>query len=233
VKTGVVAFIDVLGVKGLWARIDPKEFMKSWKSVLRLFSVSRKAISKEYQYSVQQTSIRAFSEVDPIDYFLFMCDLLIFPFFHALDKGIYLRGVISIGRFEISKTIILGPAIDEAAEWYTKYDWFGISLTPAASYGLQKLIDKGFDQSKISKIFVKYNIPMKSEIDAIKSFTLNWPYGLVSFLISHGEKESFGRSMILERFSKSQIGVETYRKYKNTLAFWDYVMDDKNKDLLQ
>jgi hypothetical protein len=208
VKTGVVAFIDVLGVKGLWARIDPKEFMKSWKSVLRLFSVSRKAISKEYQYSVQQTSIRAFSDTIIVT-------------------------LISIGRFEISKTIILGPAIDEAAEWYTKYDWFGISLTPAASYGLQKLIDKGFDQSKISKIFVKYNIPMKSEIDAIKSFTLNWPYGLVSFLISHGEKESFGRSMILERFSKSQIGVETYRKYKNTLAFWDYVMDDKNKDLLQ
>jgi hypothetical protein len=232
-KKGVIAFIDVLGVKGLWARTNPKEFMRSWKQVLRLFSASRKAMLKVYGFSGKQTSIRAFSDTiiitfttkdNPVDYILFMGDLLMFPFFGAIDMGIYLRGVINIGEFEISDTIILGPAIDEAAEWYTKPDWFGISLTPSASFGLEQLIDKGVDHSKI---FIEYDIPMKTGVENVKSFALNWPHNFVSFIKHHGRTENLGRSALLESFSKGQIIVETYKKYKNTIAFWDYVMGDK------
>ena len=231
-KKGVIAFIDALGVKGLWARSDPKAFIRSWKAILRLFSASRKVISKEYQYSSKQIIIKAFSDTiiiafitkdNPIDHILFMGDLLMTPFYHALGIGIFFRGVISIGQFEISESIILGPAIDEAAQWHAKPDWFGISLTPSAAYGLEQLIiDKGVDYSNI---FIEYDIPIKSGIDSFKSFSLNWPYNLVSFVKTYRQHVPFGRSVLLEAFSKSLIGVDDYIKYRNTIAFWDYVME--------
>lgn len=232
-KKGVIAFIDALGVKGLWTRTDPREFMRSWKAILRLFRASRRVMLKEYQYSVRQTFLKAFSDTiivgfitknNPIDNLLFMGDLLMAPFYHALDMGIFFRGVISIGQFEFSESIILGPAIDDAVQWHAKSEWFGISLTPSAAYGLEQLIDRGVDHSKI---FIEYNIPMKTGIESVKSFSINWPYNLVSFVKSYGKPETFGRSALLDAFSKSQIGIDDYIKYKNTIAFWDYVMDKK------
>lgn len=70
---------------------------------------------------------------------------------------------------------------------------------------------------------------MKSGIGSLKSFSLNWPYNFGSFLKSFNKPETLGRFALLNAFSKSQISIEDYIKYKNTIAFWDYVMDRKKQ----
>ncbi len=56
-------------------------------------------------------------------------------------KGIYLRGIIPIGQFYESQRAIIGPAIDEAAEWHKKTKWIGVSTAPTAPYTVTRLAD--------------------------------------------------------------------------------------------
>ena len=73
---------------------------------------------------------------------------------NGIFKGVYLRGVISIGKFYQSPTIIIWPAVDEAAEWYTNIDWIGVSASPSAYFTIEKLIGLNED---VSKWFIKYD----------------------------------------------------------------------------
>ena len=62
---------------------------------------------------------------------------------NGILKGVYLRGVISIGKFYQSQNLIIGPAVDEAAEWYTNIEWIGVSAAPTAHFILEKLAEIG------------------------------------------------------------------------------------------
>jgi len=41
--------------------------------------------------------------------------------------------------------MLIGPAMDEAAVWYTLADWMGLSLCPSASFGVEQLKEQGAD----------------------------------------------------------------------------------------
>jgi hypothetical protein len=145
-------------------------------------------------------------------------------FFYALLKGIYFRGVIAIGKFYQSKTLMIGPAIDEAAEWYTQPEWMGVSTAPSASFGLSRLEDQKAD---ISKWFIKYDIPSKSGPQKAE-WALAWPTNPPKDpLIS--EKNLTIRGLILDAFANRPISVTAAQKYKNTLAFFDYVVGQSSK----
>jgi hypothetical protein len=151
-------------------------------------------------------------------------------FFFALVKGIYFRGVIAIGKFYQSKTLMIGPAIDEAAEWYTQPEWMGVSTAPSASFGLSRLEDQKAD---ISKWFVKYDIPAKSGPQK-NEWALAWPR-FAQKDPNTSERQLTTRGLILNAFANRPISVSAVQKYKNTLAFYDFVTglkDSKPKDPL-
>jgi len=78
------------------------------------------------------------------DRLLLHCSRLIAPMIiNGILKGVYLRGVISIGKFYQSQNLIIGPAVDEAAEWYTNIEWIGVSAAPTAHFILEKLAEIG------------------------------------------------------------------------------------------
>ena len=53
----------------------------------------------------------------------------------SLRMGIPLRGATSHGEFSASEgTILVGPAVDEAASWHEALDWIGVVMTPSAEY---------------------------------------------------------------------------------------------------
>jgi hypothetical protein len=236
-QEGVVVFLDALGVKGIWARAEPESIITSWEEVLKRLNESIRKMPK--LGSIGNTAecldynIAAFSDTviitlkctdDPAAHVPLVAKIVSDIFFYALVKGIYFRGVIAIGKFFQSKTLMIGPAIDEAAEWYTQPEWMGVSAAPSASFGLSRLEDQKAD---ISKWFVKYDIPSKSGLQKAE-WALAWPREALKNPTA-SQTNLTVRGLILDAFANRPISVAAAQKYKNTLAFFDYVAELKNK----
>ncbi len=235
-QEGVVVFLDALGVKGIWARAEPESVINSWEGVLKRLNESIKKSPKIGSVGDKSEcldyNIAAFSDTviitlkctdDPAAHVPLVAKLVSEPFFYALVNGIYLRGVIAIGKFYQSSTLVIGPAIDEAAEWYTQPEWMGVSTAPSASFGLSRLEDQKAD---ISKWFVKYDIPAKAGSQK-DEWALAWPREVPENPLM-SEKHLTKRGLILDAFANRPISVAAAQKYKNTLAFFDFVTGLKN-----
>jgi hypothetical protein len=233
---GVVVFLDALGVKGIWARAEPESVINSWEEVLKRLNESIKKSPKVGSIGNKTEfldyNIAAFSDTviitlkctdDPAAHVPLVAKIVSDAFFFALVKGIYFRGVIAIGKFHQSNTLVIGPAIDEAAEWYTQPEWMGVSTAPSASFGLSRLEDQKAD---ISNWFVKYDIPSKAGFQK-GEWALAWPRDAPKEYIS--EKKLTTRGLILDAFANRPVSVAAVQKYKNTLAFFDYVMGQEKK----
>jgi hypothetical protein len=231
-EEGVVVFLDALGVKGIWARAEPESVINSWESVLKRLRESIKNSPK--MGSIGDTpealgyNISAFSDTviitlkckdDPAAHVPLVAKIVSEPFFYAMVKGIYFRGVIAIGKFYQSNTLVIGPAIDEAAEWYTQTEWMGVSTAPSASFGLSRLEDQKAD---VSKWFVKYDVPAKNGVQK-SEWALAWPREAPKELTS--DENLTTRGLILDTFANRPISVAAVAKYKNTLAFFDFVTE--------
>ena len=236
-QDGVVVFLDALGVKGIWARADPESVVFSWEEVLKRLhhsiGNSPKIGSIGDKPEPLNYTIAAFSDTviitlkctdDPAAHVPLVAKIVSDAFFYALVKGIYFRGVIAIGKFYQSKTLMIGPAIDEAAEWYTQPEWMGVSTAPSASFGLSRLEDQKAD---ISKWFIKYDIPSKSGPQKAE-WALAWPTNPPKDH-SISDKNLTTRGLILDSFANRPISVAAAQKYKNTLAFFDYVTSQSSK----
>jgi hypothetical protein len=237
-QDGVVVFLDALGVKGIWARADPESVVSSWEEVLKRLNDSIAKSPKVGSIGDKPESINytiaAFSDTviitlkctdDPAAHVPIVAKIVSDTFFYALVKGIYFRGVIAIGKFYQSKTLMIGPAIDEAAEWYTQPEWMGVSTAPSASFGLSRLEDQ---KANVSKWFVKYDIPSKGGLQKAE-WALAWPTNAPRDPVISC-KHLTTRGLILDAFANRPISVAAAPKYKNTLAFFDYVAGESNKD---
>lgn len=146
------------------------------------------------------TIIIAFYGDEPIDhaFFLGYVGTLLIPIFQAFFLSeIYLRGTISIGDFHVlekeSKMLIVGPAINEAAECYELTEWIGISCAPSASITyknqtgilLAMIMSNPIVQIKGTEInlaeffsglrcFARYPIPTKRGIE-VDGLAIAWP----------------------------------------------------------
>ncbi len=232
-QEGVVVFLDALGVKGIWARAEPENVINSWEEVLRRLNESIRKSPKIGSVGDRAEcldyNIAAFSDTviitlkcldDPAAHVPLVAKIVSDAFFFALVKGIYFRGVIAIGKFYQSNTLVIGPAIDEAAEWYTQPEWMGVSTAPSASFGLSRLEDQKAD---ISKWFVKYDIPSKTGPQKAE-WALAWPREAPEDPL-FTETKLTTRGLILDAFANRPISVAAAQKYKNTLAFFDYVIN--------
>lgn len=225
-RKGVVALLDALGVKGIWARSRPRDVITAWKHAIGMFE---KSIQKAREASPEEKfSLLSFSdtviilletEKDPVACIPLMAGVLLVPFNAALVEGIFLRGAVSVGEFVRSESMIIGPAVDEAAEWYTVPDWMGVSLCPSASYGVERLAEQGAD---ISRWFVKYDVPMKSGVDGGAGWALAWPRFALDIPLGD-EKPLSARGVLLYTFARNGVSVSVHTKYRNTLRFFDFV----------
>lgn len=132
----------------------------------------------------------------------------------ALEGGLLLRGVISIGEWvefdppSPDNVLLVGDAIDDAAEWYDKADWMGVALTPRAGFGWEST----HPNSTRSNPIVEYPVPLKDrelERDHPLRFALNWP-GTSRQQVAN----------LLDRFSRKPIPAEATRKYHETAKFF-------------
>jgi hypothetical protein len=96
-----------------------------------------------------------------------MGNLLIDFFRHAICHGIPLRGCITSGYGEISRTNrILGPIANEAARYYDIADWIGIILTNHPSIVLNNKVSVNPLNlpTELFEPYIKYEVPVKEGI---------------------------------------------------------------------
>lgn len=137
---GAVTFLDVLGWKGIWLRRSHNETVKMLQALVGV----AEAAARELRGSETAVDVRVISISDTIVLLSggeapsalsahgMICQQLI-P--ESVRRGIPLRGATTYGQFFASDgSILVGPAVDEAAAWHEALDWIGVILAPSAEY---------------------------------------------------------------------------------------------------
>jgi hypothetical protein len=139
-QTGAVTFLDVLGWKGIWLRHHPAEVVRTLEGLVQ----SAVDAGKTLRGTSLATKVRVISISDTIVLLTegrpeetlpahgMICSELVRK---SIAQRIPLRGATSYGDYYASpNSILVGPAVDEAAGWHEAVDWIGVVLTPTASF---------------------------------------------------------------------------------------------------
>ena len=176
---------------------------------------------------------------------------LLIPLFRdAFLNGIYLRGTVSFGNFYIleksSRLLIVGPAINEAAESYSMSEWIGISAAPSTflalkhespnfkrfqKIGLHVTTSRGdidaSEQIGIMSCFIDHDIPLKTGFEK-EGLALAWPLYQNSAYHSNTKFERlFEKQLDYRKFQEKPVPYEIYRKLSNTRQFYKKCVEYK------
>ena len=141
-------------------------------------------------------------------------EVLIRLFRRSIVRQFYFRGCLSVGKFFRSDNMIIGPAVDEAAEYYILPEWSGISSSPSAS---KILTDTEEMRASLYDFIIQYDIPIKGMAER-SGWALNWVKDR-----ANNEIPNENLRQILYEESKKVDGIPAYFKIRNTLDFYDHV----------
>lgn len=222
-KVGVVIFLDALGTKGLDIN-ESCQFIKKRDDFLKEIRNIRKQRAKEFKRELkidfpepeiavfQDSIIISFEEKKykqktneyHFSFFFAAGQLLIDAITEAMRRNLFFRGAISQDEYVVSvskKNItILGPAVDDASNYYEIADWIGVIQTPNCEKKYLAYLNQIAEQDSIREgrpisvnlvldkyrfLFVKYSVPIsitklnlfsKSPIVLKKDlFVSSWP----------------------------------------------------------
>lgn len=230
-KRGIVAMIDVLGVRGSWkegGNSGAPELHEKWNKLLG----SAKSSLDNDEILKSGMTFTAFSDTMFIT--VGRCDyaspLLSFSraMWSVIASGIMedvpLRGCVSCGSyFRSSDNLFTGRAVDEAAAYYSLPQWIGISAAPSANGALNKVmprlsyLDAG--------VYKRHDIPLKASVEQ-DAWALNWPRQC-----EDDDKDEEGKmNKILERINEkmeSLTDIGAALKWRNTRKFCnESLLDD-------
>ena len=114
---------------------------------------------------------------------------------------------------------VMGKAVTDAAAWYDKADWVGVTATPHATMLIRSLMEQGEDD--LEHLMVDYPVPFSDRSSLILK-AVNWPKAFyVNGLrpCAHGEKP---RAKCLALLAKQGVPRGAESKLFNSLAFFDH-----------
>jgi len=213
---GSVILLDSLGTKGIWKNREPDDVLGNWENLVKAF---KEHIQGKPEY--KESKIFAFSDTivitikgTDVKKILFIAGQLTSILVSTgLSVGIYLRGCISIGTFYESKNIILGPAIDEAAENYEKADVIGVFATPSAYSVLRRYYAK---DSSLRRAYKEYEVPTKN--GKINTWVVNIDNQLPELFWKAMDDSTTIIDFIHKKLERSK-DVDGQEKWKNFLDF--------------
>lgn len=222
--------LDALGTKGIWQRESPNTIINKWDEFIINY---KKSLSKKSKRKTHDISFHAFSDTiiitvtgsDPNDILLTAGSEISSFVLFALSRRIFFRGCLSFGRIFVGDQIIIGPAIDEAAEYYELADWIGVLLTPSAIKIIKKpSFQKLIKFKKNEDYFVKYNIPLKTKIQR-NGYALNIKrdYELLHLVTMIHLRKTLPKQpeTLLKREIEKISDPRILRKWRNTLKFFE------------
>lgn len=231
-KYGCIVLLDALGTKGRWKKTGVLEILEKWELIVK--SYKRRFQDRHDEYT-NFSKITAFSDTimiatageDPVKNFLATSIATSFLISEAVLQGIFFRGCINIGKYYWSELLLIGPAVDEAAQYYTLPEWIGVSTAPKAHLVLTNDPKEAIEAMQIPKnLFVKYDIPLKNTIEK-NGFALNLPQAY-EFVRSGGGKYSQEKyrddiDTILKKQLDKIEDVIAALKIRNTLNFFNSI----------
>jgi len=145
--------------------------------------------------------------------------------YEGLERGLPLRGIVAYGSYVVDaqkkRNVVIGPAVADAAAWYEKPDWIGISTCPSLTvtlrrnYALLRAMEAGMPFA------MYYDVPL---VDGrvFPSYCLGWPLEYAN------EEENTSYDITprvgIDRFwkqvhSRNLVRPGTETKYLNTERF--------------
>ena len=178
-KYGSILLIDALGTKSRWNNNEGYEIFKKWERFLDLLNeIVEKVNKSNTQKDTECIKIRIHSFSDTIvitipttiekmdngesQHFEIIDNIEAASLvaMNVLELGLLtefaFRGCISFGEFFENDRTITGQALINAAEYYEKPNWIGISLCPSAHIKMSTVV---------SKILTTHDIPLKNGIE--------------------------------------------------------------------
>ena len=234
-KTGAVAFLDLLGFKEIWRYKEEKEILKLVKDAVEVIERKYEVPSPDKGWPVApppkltilSDPIVITMDSDDPRCILLMANILYHVMKHFHDKEVFIRGAIGWGEYAIDCNTFLGPAISDVAAWYEQADWIGIISTPKTNYILEPFSSfKAKSNGYNFNMFLKYDVPGKNG-DSYHLFAYNWPcYLQSSFSEMPSDGKSKARAHMEWLFSQQNaFDASVLKKYENTLKFVDYTVN--------
>jgi len=242
-KYGSIILIDALGTKSRWKNKDGDKIFEKWEKFLDLLDDIIKKVNSpntEKHHEHLKIRIHSFSDtilitlptsIEKIDHSesqrfeiidnietagLIAVNILEF----GLLTEFAFRGCISFGEFFENDRTITGQALIDAAEYYEKPNWIGVSLSPSAHIKMS---------NKVSNTLTKYDIPTKEgiEIDGLAVLLGNSDKPPLDFLREKYPEHKAFYEMITSKSSLEALIKMSFQtndfsaslKIRNTLAF--------------
>ena len=239
-RNGAVVIMDVLGFKGIWQRYEAKSILQGMRVFEKMVYAAERlteetegdvwdfGVQPKYRFRFMsdtlivgcwlqgQARAGASQDVAAAASLYLLCRLTSRLLAVATGLGFPFRGCITTGEFDMLRNFVIGPAVDEAAEWADKADGAIVWLRPCAV-----TLYKMFGPSRSKRhVFYPYKVPIKNSTP-IRTAVIN-PRG-------DERRNTSKRDLadLLEYFDVGKPGVAT--KLKNTKEFFEYVIGPDRK----
>lgn len=223
-KYGAIIMLDSLGTKGIWKVKDPEDVLANWKSLVSVFKEDLENAKQSYKspprlYAFSDTIIITINEENKEKVVEDAGNLTALIMNGGLSVDINLRGCISIGTYYEGNDIVLGPAIDEAAEHYEVANWIGAHVTPS----VYSVLTRMSDVNNIGYPYVKYNVPTKNGIID------TWAVEISNQLIEENQKIYSVKDMtgLIHKKLEEAEDISGSDKWKNLLDFMRFCQRKK------
>jgi hypothetical protein len=231
-KTGYLAFIDVLGFREGVINHKSSEYINNYKQVLNEVVESKlDRKSDVLDYIVFSDSIVITSkndEYNSLEAILAVCSKL---FFSLTIWHIPIRGSISYGLYERSKlqksknVFLAGPALVEAYDFEEKQNWLGLALCPSVVEKNFDLLEKwSWETERVINnplfgfLYKCDKIPLKSKDGVEDSID-----GFIVYPEHSAAREKEGGSRFLKALHHMRVSAivpKIRKKYDNSIQFF-------------
>lgn len=232
-KPGIIVLLDALGTRGIWRKQNSDKISKEWNKFITEFEA---LVKKRLEKQKLNPIFRTFSDTivimivtsEPKTALIELASCLHVPFITSMMIGMPLRGCITIGDFHHDKKLIIGPAIDEAAEYYTLPQWIGISASLSTNRKIEEI--RKNEPDKIDQNFYKCTIPLKESVEqnawALKWADISDEVILEDYMkLIHGKYDNTIQGMKEESEKADELSAAL--KWRNTLKFYELITQKK------
>lgn len=231
-QQSIICILDILGTKGIWTEQVVDKYFDVIKKVEIALSQAKDHLQKavgrklELDYNTfSDTLILTIVNTQPYNYFF---DEIIAGFSQMIlgifqlyfSESFFVRGAISYGDIEKRGNHFLGPAVDDAGEYFELQDMIGICFTPKATIAVDYAIDWNLKccNKKIDDYLIKYKTPLKNKME-LELYQINWAKHFTEPLFGHPGMTPLSK---ISRFlSVRNIPLAATSKFTNTIKFFD------------
>jgi hypothetical protein len=236
-QQSIICILDILGTKGIWTEGNVEKYFEAIEEVDKIIKPAKEKFKDLAKGAPIELDFISFSDTlvitlmktqedEKTDQYFFHQSIegftqLILGIFQAyFASSFFVRGAISFGQIEKKGSHFVGPAVDDAAEYFELPDMIGICFTPKATIGLDYAIEwqKKYFGKSIGSFVTKYKTPLKNKME-MDLYQINW----VKYFFdeSKAPDQISAEGNLSCFFSERNIPLVATSKYVNSIKFFN------------